>query len=66
MKKQNKAIKSNIFKKIFIKICRSLDYEIIDQSSFYVPTQKKYLNENLSVHGKKINHNTARRTTSFS
>ena len=53
MKKQNKTIKLNIFKKIFIKICRSLGYEIIDQSSFYVPTQKKYLNENLSVHGKK-------------
>ena len=53
MKKLNKTIILNIFKKIFIKICRSLGYEIIDQSSFYVPTQKKYLNENLSVHGKK-------------
>ncbi len=53
MKKQNKTIKLNIFKKIFVKICRIFGYEIIDQSSFYVPTQKKYLNENLSVLGKK-------------
>jgi len=53
MKKQNKTIKLNIFKKIFIKICRILGYEIIDQSSFYVPTQKKTLDKNLSIQGKK-------------
>ena len=53
MKKQNNNIKINFFKKIFIKICRALGFEIIDQSSFYVPTQKKSLNENLSIQGKK-------------
>jgi len=53
MKKQNNLVKKNIFKKIFIKICRLLNYEIIDQSNFYIPTQKKSLIENLSLHGKK-------------
>ena len=53
MKKQNKIIKTNSFKRIFIKICRILGYELIDQSNFYVPTQEKNLNESLSVHGKK-------------
>jgi len=53
MKKQNSQIKTNFFKKIFIKICRIFGYEIIDQSNFYVPTQGKDLNENLSVQGEK-------------
>ena len=53
MKSQNNTNKTNFLKKIFIKICRILGYEIIDQSSFYVPTQKKFLNEDLNVHGKK-------------
>ena len=53
MKEINSKVKISFFKKIFIKICRILGYEIIDQSSFYVPTQEKYLNENLNVHGKK-------------
>ena len=53
MKEQNSSIKTNFFKKIFIKVCRVLGYEIIDQSNFYVPTQKKALNENLSIQGKK-------------
>ena len=53
MKKQNNFKKKNLLKKIFIKICRKLGYEIIDQSEFYVPTQDKFLTENLSLHGKK-------------
>ena len=53
MKEINSVVKRNFFKKIFIKICRILGYEIIDQSRFYVPTQKKSLNENLNVQGKK-------------
>ena len=52
MKEINNKVKISFFKKIFIKICRILGYEIIDQSSFYVPTQEKYLNENLSTQGK--------------
>ena len=53
MKKLNTTYKTSFFKKIFIKICRLLNYEIIDQSNFYLPTQEKKLNENLSIQGKK-------------
>jgi len=53
MKEQKPLLKQNFLKKIFIKICRILGYEIIDQSSFFVPTQNKFLNENLNVQGKK-------------
>ena len=52
MKERNNSVKTNFLKKIFIKICRILGYEIIDQSSFYVQTQKKSLNENLNIQGK--------------
>ena len=53
MKEINSTVKTSFLKKIFIKICRILGYEIIDQSSFYVPTQKKSLDENLNIQGKK-------------
>ena len=53
MKKQEKYSNKNFLKKIFIKICRIFGYEIIDQSNFYVPTQEKNLDENLSIQGKK-------------
>ncbi len=44
--KQQKSKK--IFKKLFIKLCRILGFEIIDQSNFSVPTLDKKINENLS------------------
>ena len=53
MKKQNSQTRTNLKKKIFIKICRIFGYEIIDQSNFYVPTQEKKLDENLNIQGKK-------------
>ena len=53
MKVKNKANKKSWFKKIFIKICRLLDYEIIDQSNFYLPITNQYINEDLSKPGKK-------------
>jgi hypothetical protein len=53
MKEQNTLKTKKILKKIFIKLCRLLNYEIIDQSNFYVPTQDKLLNENLNLHGEK-------------
>jgi len=53
MKEIKSKVKTSFFKKIFIKICRIVGYEIIDQSNLYVPTQKKYINENLNVQGKK-------------
>ena len=53
MIEQKTSIRKSFFKKIFVKICRIFGYEIIDQSNFYVPTQKKSLDENLSIQGKK-------------
>ena len=53
MKKKKGQIKKGFLKKKFIKICRIFGYEIIDQSNFYVPTQKKSLDENLSIAGIK-------------
>jgi len=53
MKEQKTSIKKTFLKRIFIKICRIFGYEIIDQGNFYIPTQEKYLNENLNIQGKK-------------
>ena len=53
MKTQNKNSKSNIFKKMFVKICRLLKFEIIDQENLYLPVADKFANEELSVVGKK-------------
>ena len=53
MRAQNKTNKSNFFKKIFIKICRYFDFEIIDQGNLYLPVSNKRNNENLSEIGKK-------------
>ena len=44
---------NNLFKKLFIKLCRILGFEIIDQSNFTVPTQKADLSNTLSIAGKK-------------
>ncbi|MSP06321.1 MAG: glycosyltransferase family 2 protein [Candidatus Fonsibacter sp.] len=51
--KIQKSNKKSLLKKIFIKICRILNFEIIDQSDFTVPSLKKRLDENLSSAGKK-------------
>jgi hypothetical protein len=53
MKKIENNKKSNFLKKLFIKLCRLLGFEIIDQSDFSSPTLKKDLNEILSIQGKK-------------
>ena len=37
MKVQNKTIKSRILKKLFIKVCRMFDFEIIDQGNLHLP-----------------------------
>jgi len=46
-------MKKNIIKKLFIKLSKVLDYEIIDQSDFSSPTLQKELNEDLSIINKK-------------
>ena len=40
-------------KKFFIKICKFLGFEIIDQNKFLSPTLNKELNEDLSIINKK-------------
>jgi len=40
-------------KKLFIKLCKLLGYEIIDQNNFHSPTLNKELNEDLSTINKK-------------
>ena len=51
MKIRKKANKTSLFKKIFIKVCRMLDYEIIDQSNFYLPVTNQEINADLSKIG---------------
>ena len=53
MKKINNTKKTNFFKKIFIKLCRLIGFEIIDQAKFTSPTLDKNLDETLSIQGKK-------------
>ena len=53
MKKINKINSSNFLKKLFIKFCRLIGFEIIDQANFISPTLEKNLNETLSIQGKK-------------
>ena len=52
MKYKIDNINNSFFKKIFIKFCRKIGYEIIDQNNFYIPTLKKFANKNLSKPGK--------------
>ena len=40
-------------KKLFIKLCKLLGFEIIDQNKFISPTLNKELNENLSIFNEK-------------
>ena len=53
MKKIENSKKSNFFKRLFIKLCRILGFEIIDQSNFSSPTLCKRLDETLSIQGVK-------------
>ena len=40
-------------KKIFIKICKLLGFEIIDQNNFFSPSLNKELNQDLSIINEK-------------
>ena len=53
MKKIKTRKKNNFVKKIFVKVCRILGYEIIDQNNFEIPTLEKNAIENISIAGKK-------------
>ena len=51
MKDIKSSKKTSFFKKLFIRICRKLGYEIIDQNSFEVVTSNKILSDDLSKLG---------------
>ena len=53
MKKIKTRKKNNFIKKIFVKVCRILGYELIDQNNFEIPTLEKNALENISIAGKK-------------
>ena len=53
MKKIKTKKSSNFVKKIFVKVCRILGYELIDQNNFEIPTLEKNAIENISIAGKK-------------
>tara|TARA_Y100000590_G_scaffold172592_1_gene197407 strand:- start:225 stop:1241 length:1017 start_codon:yes stop_codon:yes gene_type:complete len=53
MKESNTIKKTNLFKKIFIIICRLFGYEIIDQNKYEIPTLNKNLSDSTSIPGKK-------------
>ena len=51
MKKIENIKKPNFLKKLFIKLCRIIGFEIIEQSNLYLPTSDKLANKNLSKLG---------------
>ena len=51
MKNIKNTKKTSFIKKIFIKLCRKLGYEIIDQNKFEVPTLNQKISDDLSVLG---------------
>ena len=53
MKKIKTKKRNNFVKKIFVKVCRIIGYEIIDQNNFEIPTLEKNAMENISIAGKK-------------
>ena len=53
MKKIENIGKINFFKKLFIKLCRIIGFEIIDQSNLYLPTLNKLASQNLTSLGEK-------------
>ena len=49
MKVNKSKIKKGFINKLFIKLCRKLGYEIIDQNNLYIPTINKFANQDLSI-----------------
>ena len=54
MKKIDNSKKINFVKKLFVKLCRIIGYEIIDQSNLSLPVSNRSANDNLGDLGKKI------------
>ena len=51
MKNIKNTKKTSVIKKVFIKLCRKLGYEIIDQNKFEIPTLDKNIDDDLSSLG---------------
>ena len=51
MKNIKNTKKTSVIKKVFIKLCRKLGYEIIDQNKFEIPTINKKITDDLSLLG---------------
>ena len=49
MKVNKSKNKKGFINKLFIKLCRKLGYEIIDQNNLYIPTINKFANQGLSI-----------------
>ena len=54
MKKINNTKKPRYLKKLFVKLCRLIGFEIIDQSNLNLPVSDRSADDNLSELGKKI------------
>ena len=48
MKISQNTNKKNFLKKLLIKLCRKVGYEIIDQNNLFIPSLNKFANQNLS------------------
>ena len=53
MRQINNHLKNNFLKRIFVKICRILGYELIDQNNLTITTLNKKLGETTSLAGQK-------------
>ena len=49
MKVNKSKIKKGFINNLFIKLCRKVGYEIIDQNNLYIPTINKFANQDLSI-----------------
>ena len=54
MKNIDNTKKTSFIKKLFIKLCRIIGFEIIDQSNLNLPVSNRSATDNLSNLGKKI------------
>ena len=54
MKKIDSAKKTSFIKKLFVKLCRLIGFEIIDQSNLNLPVSNRLGTDNLSILGEKI------------
>ena len=54
MKKINNTKKPSFLKKLFVKLCRLIGFEIIDQSNLNLPVSNRLATDNLGSLGKEI------------